>query len=37
MLRGRRRRPDRVVDADGGQLRQISTTVSGEAGLTFAP
>lgn len=27
----------RVVDADGGQLRQISTTVSGEAGLTFAP
>ena len=27
----------RIVDAEGGQLRQISETVSGEAGLTFAP
>ena len=27
----------RIVDADGGRLRQISETVSGEAGLTFAP
>lgn len=27
----------RIVDADGGRLRQISATVSGEAGLAFAP
>lgn len=27
----------RVVDADGGQLHQITTTVSAEAGLAFAP
>ena len=27
----------RIVDAEGGELRQISETVSGEAGLAFAP